>query len=142
MQFDQYMIAAALGSLVIGGAAFPLLVASAVAWWPGRRPSHKFAFVTTATVIVLGVAGLMSLLSLPFELFDTYISPQLKHDGRKTVPMVVGWAYTATAWLPYAVVAAGSVFVPIALRRRLWGRLCEVMANKHIAASTPAEWQR
>lgn len=130
MQFDHYVIAAALGSLVIGGAAFPLLVASAVAWWPGRRPSYKLAFAITAAVIVLGVAGLLSLVSLPFELFATYISPQLEYDGHKTVPKVVGWIFTATSWLPYIVVAVGSVFVPVALRRRLWDLMCESMANK------------
>lgn len=130
MQFDHYLIAAALGSLVIGGAALPLLVALAVAWWPGRRPAYKFPFVITATVLVLGVAGLLSLLSLPFELFGTYISPQLEHEGHKVVPRVVGWIFTVTDWLPYLAVAAGSVFVPVVLRRLLWDRLCEVVANR------------
>jgi hypothetical protein len=127
------MIAAAFGSLVIGAAAFPLLIASVVAWWPGRRPRSKFAFVATSTVVVLGAAGLVSLLSLPFELFGTYISPQLQYDGHKMVPMVVGWAFTVTSWLPYIVVTVGAVFVPIVLRRQFWDRLYEVMANRNTA---------
>jgi hypothetical protein len=101
-----------------------------VAWWPGRRPAYKFPFVVTASVVVLGVAGLSSLLSLPFELFGTYISPQLVYEGHKTVPMVVDWVLTVTQWLPYLAVAVGSVLVPVVLRRQLWDRLCEVMANR------------
>jgi hypothetical protein len=130
LQFDHYMIAAALGLLVIGGAALPLVVALAVAWWPGRRPAYKFPFVITATVVVLGVAGLLSLLSLPFELFGTYLSPQLDYEGHKTVPMVVGWVFAVTDWLPSLAVAVGSVLVPVVLRRQLWERLCEVMASR------------
>jgi hypothetical protein len=130
LQFDHYLIAAVLGSLVVGGAALPLLVAAVVAWWPGQRPSYKVAFVITASVLVLGVAGLVSLLSLPFELFGTYVSPQLEHGGHKAVPRVNGWLFTATNWLPMLVVALGSVLIPIMMRRQLWARLCEVMANK------------
>jgi len=130
LQFEHYMIAGALGSLVIGGAAFPLFVALAVAWWPGRRLAHKFSFVITATVVVLGVAGLLSLLSLPFELFGTHISPQLDYEGYKTVPMVVGWVLTVTGLLPALAVAVGSVLVPVVLRCQLWDRLCEVMVDR------------
>lgn len=123
MQFDHYVIAAVLGTLVISGAGLPLLIALGVAWWPGVRPKHKLAFVITASIVVLGVAGLLSLLSLPFELLDTYISPQLEHDGHKAVPRIVGWLFTATKWLPYLAVALGSVVIPVVMRKWLWVRL-------------------
>ena len=68
------------------------------------------------------------MLCLPFELFGTYISPQLEHDGYKAVPRVNSWLFAATRWLPMLVVALGSVLIPIVMRRQLWARLCEVMA--------------
>lgn len=129
LEFDHYVVAFVLGTLVVSGAAWPLLAALAVAWWPGRRPRNKLAFVASSAVVVLGTAGLLTLLSLPFELFGTYISPQLEHDGHTVVPSAVGWIYTATSWLPYIVVGLGSLVVPLLARRVLWERICEALAN-------------
>ena len=137
MKLDHYVIATVLGSLVIAGSAFPLLLATLVAWWSGSRPRHKRAFIVTASIIVLGAGGLLSLLSLPFELFDTYISPQLRYVGYDAVPTMVGWFLTATSWVPYVAVAVGSVVIPVILRRRLWERLLGVMANNPLQPIAP-----
>lgn len=135
MELEDYLLAFGLGSLAVLAAALPLIAAAAVAWWPGARPEWKGRFVVVCAVVVYGVAGIFTVLSLPFELFGTYISPQLEYDGHKAVPTAVFWAYSITHSLPYITIAIGSVLVPIVARRSLWVRVCAVMANKPMHAT-------
>jgi hypothetical protein len=135
MELRDYFLAFGLGSLVVLAATLPLVGAAVVAWWPGARPEWKGRFIVACAVVVYGVAGVFTVFSLPFELFGTYISPQLQHDGHKAVPSAVFLVYRVTEFVPYIITAIGSVLVPILARRSLWARLCAGMANKPMHAT-------
>ncbi|MBB6092368.1 hypothetical protein HNQ60_001214 [Povalibacter uvarum] len=135
MELRDYLLAFGLGLLAMGAAAFPLIAAAVVAWWPGARPKLKARFVIACAVVVYGVAGIFMVVSLPFELFGTYLSPQLQYEGHEAVPTAVSWVYGAAVWLLYIIIAVGSVIVPIVARRSFWARLCTGMANKPMHAT-------
>jgi MFS family permease len=132
MQFADYLLAFGLGTGVVLGAAFPLLAAIVVACWPGDKPKSRWWFVAVCSVLAYGISGVLSVLSLPFELFDTHITPTLHEEGQRAVPTINTWLLKATEWLPIASLVVGSVAVPVLARRHFWALVHSALANKRL----------
>ena len=132
MAIQDYLFAVGLGALVLLAMGLPIAIATLVAWWPGTRPQLKWRFVVVCTVASFGVGGIVEFISMPFELFGTYLSPQLEHDGHRTVPAVVRGIWSVISWLPGIGAALTALVLSIYGRRGAWLRFCEFMANNSL----------
>lgn len=126
MELGFYAYLVFIGGVV---ALFPIVFAAIVSVYPGKRPKRKILFILLSAILALGIAGIVEIFLLPIELAEIYIAPQLEVDGYSILSNAISSSTEYIVWIPAIIGIIAGVFVPIYLRRKIWGRFLNILED-------------